>query len=49
MIVFNQSLPSNVEFTIKFVGLQTNSETECPAKKIGDNVLTFRAPGMLLS
>ena len=49
MIVFNQSLPSNVEFTIKFVGLQTNNETKCPARKIGDNVLTFRAPGKSLS
>ena len=38
MIVFNQSLLSNVEFTIKFVGEQTKNEAECPAKKIGDNV-----------
>jgi len=44
VIVFNQSLPSNVEFTIKFVGQQTNNETQCYAQKIGDNVLTFRAP-----
>ena len=44
-MVFNQSLPSNVEFTIKFVGLQSKNETSCAAQKIGDNVLTFRAPG----
>ena len=44
-MVFNQSLPSNVEFTIKFVGVQTKNETSCIAQKLGDNVLTFRTPG----
>ena len=47
MVVFNQSLPSNVDFAIKFVGLRTSEETVCSAQKIGDNVLTFTAPGIL--
>ena len=45
--MFSQSLPNNVDFTIRFTGLSTQRECEASAVKIGDNVLRFRAPGMI--
>ncbi|XP_065051430.1 phosphoinositide 3-kinase adapter protein 1-like isoform X3 [Rhopilema esculentum] len=44
VLVFSQSLPNNVDFTIRFTGLSTQRECEASAVKIGDNVLRFRAP-----
>eukprot|EP00112_Aurelia_sp_Birch-Aquarium-sp1_P000146 Seg1010.22 transcript_id=Seg1010.22/GoldUCD/mRNA.D3Y31 product="Phosphoinositide 3-kinase adapter protein 1" protein_id=Seg1010.22/GoldUCD/D3Y31 len=44
LLVFNESLPSNVEFTVKFIGLNTQSESITTAEKISENVLKFVAP-----
>eukprot|EP00794_Sanderia_malayensis_P012690 gene12689-13992_t len=44
VLVFNQSLPSNVEFTICFTGLKTEKVSKVQGNRVADNVLAFVAP-----